>query len=175
VQIFRIYEHSSDGKLLAPWSNYASDFWLWGTRTRQLVFKFPMSEVYRIALSPAWIEYPLATDSLLLGSHTRTRFAFLVCIPVICTRISWVKQEHTRRQYGGTVLAYYSFNFGMGILDIADLMVEYRKPTHGYTQMLQGMTDGWVMSQDVEPWFWVPDEHRTHLYVPPESAWICGR
>jgi len=40
------------------------------------------------------LNIPLATD---LCSHARTRFAFLVRIPVICTRIFWVKQEHTRR------------------------------------------------------------------------------
>jgi len=72
------------------------------------------------------------------------------------------------------VLAYSFFNFGMSILDRADLTAEYRKSSDGYTQMLQGMRDGWVMSQDNEPQFRVPAKYRTHLYVSPFKVVIEG-
>jgi len=120
-----------------------------------------MSEVYRIALSPARIEHPLG-----LGSHTRARFASLVRIPVICTQILGQARAYTAFIPGVTVLAYYSFNFGLRIWDIAALTAEYRKSTDGYTHMLQGTRDGWVITQDNKPLFWVPVEHRKHLYVP---------
>jgi len=36
------------------------------------------------------------------------------------------------------------------------------------------MTDRWVMSWDDEPLFWVPVEHREHLYMPPFKVVIEG-
>jgi len=65
-----------------------------------------------------------------------------------------------------TSLQYYFFNFGLRVWDVEDLTAEYQKSTYGYTHMLQGTRDGWVITQDNKPLFWVPVEHRKHLYVP---------
>jgi len=65
----------------------------------------------------------------------------------------------------GTKLAQYSHHFGLRIWDIADLMDEHWNSTHGYELMTCDMTDGWVVSLDNEPLFWVPVEHREILRV----------
>jgi len=67
----------------------------------------------------------------------------------------------------GTVLAYYSSDFGLRVWDIANLAVDLWHSTHGYELMLQGMREGWVMGRDDEPLFWVLVEHREHLCAPP--------
>jgi len=51
--------YSPDGKLFACWSDEDSHVRVWDTQTRQLVSKFPTSEVYRIAFSPVLIDHPL--------------------------------------------------------------------------------------------------------------------
>jgi len=74
----------------------------------------------------------------------------------------------------GTALAYYSYDSGLRIWDMVDLTTEHWHSTHRYELMSQAMVDGWVMGQDNEPLFWVPVDHREHLYMPPFRVVIEG-
>jgi len=167
--------YSPDGKLFACWSDKDSHVRVWDTRTRHLVSKFPTSEVYHIAFSPALVDHSLG-DRL---------------IALRCTHESAIRlfNAYNGHMYGqilgqedgiiafirdGTALAYYYSNIGLRTWEIADLTVEiasltaeHRHFTHGHELMMQGMIDGWVMGQDDEPLFWVPVEHRKDMYVPP--------
>jgi len=68
----------------------------------------------------------------------------------------------------------YDHNSGVRIWEIEDFTIEHRHSTHGYELMLQDIRDGWMMSQDNEPLFWVPVENRKHLYMPSPRAVIEG-
>jgi len=124
--------------------------------------------VYKIALSPAFIEH-------LLGD----RLIALRCTHESATRLFNAYNGHLYGQIlgqedgnlafirDGTALAYYYSNIGLRTWEIADLTAEQQHSTDGHELMMQGMMDGWVMDQDDEPLFWVPIEHRKDVYAPP--------
>jgi len=160
--------YSPDGKLFACWSDEDSDVRVWDTRTRQLVSKFPMSEVYGIALSPSLIDHPLGDRLIAL------RFTYENAIGLFDAYNGHLYgqilgQEGARMAFirDGTVLAYHSDNIGLRTWEIADLTADHQHSTNGHELMMQGMRDGWVIGQDDEPLFWVPIEHRKDVYVPP--------
>ena len=157
-------QYSPDGKLLACRSDYHVR--VWDTRTGHLVSKFLASKVDGIALSPA------LTHSL--GER-------LIALSFECKRVIRLFEAYTGHLHAqilgeiyettvfirdGTALANYYYTSGVRIWEIADLTVEHRHSTHGYELMLQGIRDGWMISQGDEPLFWVPVENRKHLYVP---------
>ena len=161
-------EYSSDGKFFAFWSDTDSHIRVWDTRTRQLVSKFFTSRVDAIALSPALIDHPLGERLIALRSiHENAIRLFDAYTGHLRAQILGQVSAYMAFIRDGTALAYYHDSFGLRICDIADL-------THGNEPMLQGMTDGWVMGKDDEPLFWVPVEHREHLYVPPFKVVIEG-
>ena len=161
-------EYSSDGKLFACWSTHDSYVRVWNTRTRQLISKFPTSEVYSIALSPALIDRPYGDRLIALRfKHENAIRLFDVYNSHLYAQI--LAQENVFMAFirDGTTLACYYPNIGLRTWEIADLAAEHRHSTHGYELMMQGMMDGWVMGQDDKPLFWVPMEHRKDVYVPP--------
>jgi len=161
-------EYSPDGKLLACWSPHDFHVRVWDTRTRQLVSKFPTSEVDGIALSPALIEHSLADRLIALRfTHENAISLFDAYTGHLYTQIMGQADACMTFMRDGTKLAYYSPDIGLRIWDIADLTDEHRQTTDGHELIMQGMMDGWVIDQDDEPFFWVPVEHREHLYVPP--------
>ena len=161
-------EYSSDEKLLACWSPYDSYVRVWNTRTRQLISKFPTSEVYSIALSPALIDHPYGDRLIALRfTHENTIRVSDVYNNHLCAQILGQENAYLAFIRDGTTLAYYERDIGLRTWEIADLTAEHRHSTHGYELMMQGMMDGWVMGQDNEPLFWVPMEHRKDVYVPP--------
>jgi len=146
---------------------------VWDTQTRQLVSKFPTSEVYWIALSPALIDHPLGDRLIAL------RFTYENAIRLFDAYNGHLYgqilgQEHARIVFirDGTVLACHSNNIGLRTWEIADLTAEHHHSTNGLELMMQGMRDGWVMGQDDEPLFWVPIEHRKDVYAPPCNVMI---
>jgi len=160
--------YSPDGKLLASWSDKDSHVRVWDTRTCQLVSKFPMSNVYAIALSPALIDHSLGDRLIaLMFKHGNAIGLFDAYTGHLYTQI--LGQGGTRMAFirDGTALAYYSDDIGLRTWKIPDLTA-----THRYEPSLQGMTDGWMMGQDDEPLFWVPVEHRKHLHVPSSKVVI---
>jgi len=70
------------------------------------------------------------------------------------------------------MLAYYAPDFALRVCDMAGLMDEDWHSASGYEIRLQGMADGWVMSRDNEPLFWVLIEHRNNLYVLPSHRMV---
>ena len=58
--------YSPDGKLFACWSDEDSHVRVWDTRTHQIVSKFPTSEVYEIAPSPALNDHSLVNRLIAL-------------------------------------------------------------------------------------------------------------
>jgi len=161
-------EYSPDGKLFACWSDEDSHVRVWDTRTRQLVSKFPTSEVYRIALSPALIDHPLGDRLIALRfRHENVISLFDAYNGHLYGQI--LGQENARMAFirDGAALAYYFDDIGLRSWEITDLIAEYRHSTYGHELMMQGMIDGWVMGQDDEPLFWVPVEHRKDVYAPP--------
>jgi len=160
--------YSPDGKLFACWSDEDSHVRVWDTRTRQLVSKFPTSEVYRIALSPALIDHHLGDRLIALRfTHENAIRLFDAYNGHLYGQI--LGQENAWMAFirDGTALAYYSNDIGLRTWEIADLTTEHQHSTDGHELMMQGMRDGWVMGQDNEPLFWVPIEHRKDVYVPP--------
>jgi len=164
--------YSPGGKLVACWSRDDSHIRIWDTRTRQLISKLPTSEVDAIAFSPAPIDHSLA------GRLIALRFRRENAIRLLDAYTGHLHAQILGPAYApmtfirdGTKLAYHYPNFG---LRIWDLTAENSHSTDGYEHMLQCMTDGWVMSRDDEPLFWVPVEHREHLYVPPFEVVIEG-
>jgi len=165
--------YSPDGKLFACWSDKDSHVRVWNTRTRQLVSKFPMSEVHLIALSPALIDHPLGDRLIALRLvHENAIRLFDAHSGHLYGQI--LGQEGARMVFirDGTALAYYSGNIGLRTWEIADLTAEHQHSTDGHELMMQGMRDGWVMGQDDEPLFWVPIEHRKDVYAPPCNVMI---
>jgi len=160
--------YSPDGKLFACWSDEDSHVRVWDTRTRQLVSKFPTSEVYRIAFSPALIDHPLGDRLIALRfTHENAICLFDAYNGHLYSQI--LGQENARMAFiqDGTALAYYSNDIGLRTWKIADLTAERQHSTNGLELMMQGMMDGWVMGQGDEPLFWVPIEHRKDVYAPP--------
>jgi len=160
--------YSPDGKLLAYWSDEDSHVRVWDTRTRQLVSKFPTSEVYGIALSPSLIDHPLGDRLVAL----RFRHENAICLfdaynSHLYGQILGQENANTVFIQDGTALAYYSDDIGLRTWEIADLTAEHQHSTNGLELMMQGTRDGWVMGQDDEPLFWVPIEHRKDVYSPP--------
>jgi len=161
-------KYSPDGKLFACRSLYDSHVRVWDTRTGYLVSKFPTPRVDAIALSPALIDHSLGERLIALRFNNEN---------AICLFDAYTGHQHAQvlgQAYtdmafirDGTVLAYYSSDFGLRVWDIANLAVDLWHSTHGYELMLQGMREGWVMGRDDEPLFWVPAEHREHLCAPP--------
>jgi len=165
--------YSPDGKLCACWSDEDSHVRVWDMRTRQLVSKFPTSEVYQIALSPALIDHHLGDRLVALRfTHENAIRLFDAYNGHLYGQI--LGQENAWMEFirDGTVLAYYSNDIGLRTWEIADLTAEHQHPTNGLELMMQGMRDGWVMGQDDEPLFWVPIEHRKDVYVPPCNVMI---
>jgi len=74
----------------------------------------------------------------------------------------------------GTVLVYYSNELGLRTWEIADLTAKHQHSINGSKLILQDMRDRWVMSQNNELLFWVPIEHRRHLYMPLSRVVIDG-
>ena len=160
--------YSPDGKLFACWSDEDSHVRVWDTRTRQLVSKFPTSEVFCIAFSPALIDHPLGDRLIALRLvHENAIGLFDAYSGHLYGQI--LGQENAWMAFirDGTVLAYYSSGIGMRTWEIIDLTAEHQHSTDGLELMMQGMRDGWVIGQDDEPLFWVPIEHRKDVYVPP--------
>jgi len=171
---------SPDGKLFACWSDKDSHVRVWDTRTRQLVFKFPTSQVYWIALSPSLIDHHLGDRLIALRfTHENAIGLFDAYNGHLYGQI--LGQEGARMAFirDGTALAYYSGDIGLRTWEIADLTAEiasltaeHQHPTDGLELMMQGMRDGWMIGQDDEPLFWVPIEHRKDVYAPPCSVMI---
>jgi len=160
--------YSPDGKLFACWSGKDSHVRVWDTRTRQLVSKFPTSEVYWIAFSPALIDHSFGNRLIALRfMHENVIGLFDAYNGHLYGQI--LGQENARMEFirDGTALAYYSSNIGLRTWEIANLRAEHQHSTNGHELMMQDMRDGWVMGQDNEPLFWVPIEHRKDVYVPP--------
>jgi len=67
----------------------------------------------------------------------------------------------------GTALASYYDNF-VRFWKIENLTTEHRYSTE------PTMQDGWMMSQDDEPLFWIPVENRRGLYVLSFKVLIKG-
>jgi len=172
--------YSPDGKLFACWSDEDSHVRVWDTRTRQLVSKFPTSEVYNIALSPALIDHHLGDRLIALRfTHENAIGLFDAYNGHLYGQI--LGQEGARMAFirDGAVLAYYSDDIGLRTWEIADLTAEiasltaeHQHSTDGHELMMQGMRDGWVIGQDDEPLFWVPIEHRKDVYAPPCNVMI---
>jgi len=159
--------YSHEGKLFACWSDEDSHVRVWDTRTRQLVSKFPTSEVHRIALSPALIEHPLGDRLIALRlKHENTIRLFNAYNGHLYGQILGQEDGLLAFIRDGTALAYYYSNIGLRTWEIADLTAEHQHSTDGHELMMQGMMDGWVMGRDNEPLFWVPIEHRKDVYVP---------
>ena len=160
--------YSPDGKLFACWSDEDSHIRVWDTRTRQLVSKFPTSEVYDIALSPSLIDHHLSDRLIALRfTHENAIGLFDAYNGHLHGQILGQENANMAFIQDGTVLAYYSDDIGLRTWEIADLTAEHKHSTDGHELMMQGMRDGWVMGQDDEPLFWVPIEHRKDVYVPP--------
>jgi len=160
--------YSPDGKLFACWSGKDSHVRVWDTQTRQLVSKFPTSEVYWIAFSPALIDHSFGNRLVALRfMHENAIGLFDAYNGHLYSQI--LGQENARMEFirDGTALAYYSSNIGLRTWEIADLTAEHKHSTDGHELMMQGMRGGWVMGQDDKPLFWVPIEHRKDVYVPP--------
>jgi len=159
--------YSPDGKIFACWSDEDSHVRVWDTRTRQVVSRFPTSEVYRIALSPVLIEHPLGDRliALRLPRENAIRL-FNAYNGHLYGQILGQEDGNLAFIRDGTALAYYYSNIGLRTWEIADLTAEHQQFTNGHELMMQGMIDGWVMGQDNEPLFWVPVEHRKDVYVP---------
>ena len=175
IRIYPFPEYSPDGKFFACWSDDDSHVRVWDTRTRQLVSKFPTSEVDGIALSPALVDHSLGDRLIALRfKHENVIRLFDAYSGRLCAQILGQENGHIAFIRGGTALAYYSLDIGLRSWEIADLSTEYRYCTHGYELILQGMRDGWTMGQDDEPLFWVPVEHRKDMYVPQPRVVIEG-
>jgi len=159
--------YSPDGKLFACWSDKDSRVRVWDAPTRRLVSKFPTSDVYRIALSPALIEQSLGDRLIALRlKHENAIRLFNAYNGHLYGQILGQENGYLAFIRDGTALAYYYSNIGLRTWEIADLTAEHQHPTDGHELMMQGTMDGWVMGQDSEPLFWVPVEHRKDVYVP---------
>ena len=157
-----------DGKLFACWSPDDSHIRVWDTRTGHLVSKFPTSRVDKIALSPALIDHSLGERLVALSSRHE-------CV----IRLFDAYTGHLRAQIldrgnarvtflqDGTALASYYDNF-VRFWKIENLTTEHRYSTE------PTMQDGWMMSQDDEPLFWIPVENRRGLYVLSFKVLIKG-
>jgi len=128
-----------------------------------------------IALSPALIDHFLGERRIVLRSAKKyairlfdayTGHLYAQMLAQSSASMAFIRD--------GTALAYYSYDFGLRMWDIADLTTEHRHSTHGYELTPQAMVDGWVMGQDDQPLFWVPVEHRERLCVPPFRVVIEG-
>jgi len=160
-------EYSPDGKLFACWSDKDSHVRVWDTRTRQLVSKFPTSNVYDIAFSPALVDKSLGDRLIALRfKHQNTIRLFNAYNGHLYGQILGQEDGNLVFIRDGTALAYYYSNIGLRTWEIADLVAEHQHSTDGHELMMQGMMDGWVMGRDNEPLFWVPIEHRKDVYVP---------
>jgi len=160
-------EYSPDGKLFACWSDKDSHVRVWDTRTRQLVFKFPTSDVYHIAFSPALVDHSLGDRLIALRlKHENAIGLYNAYNGHLHGQILGQEDGIMAFIRDGTALAYYYSNIGLRTWEIADLTAEQQHSTDGHELMMQGMMDGWVMGQDNEPLFWVPVEHRKDVYVP---------
>jgi len=161
-------EYSPDGKLFACWSDKDSHVRVWDTPTRQLVSKFPTSDVYDTAFSPALIEHPLGDGLIALRlKHENAIGLYNAYDGQLYGQILGQEDGNLAFIRDGTALAYYYSNIGLRTWEVADLAAEHQHSTDGHELMMQGMIDGWVMDQDNEPLFWVPVEHRKDVYVPP--------
>ena len=159
--------YSSDGKFFACWSDKDSHVRVWDTRTRQLVSKFPTSEVYDITFLPALVDHSLGDRLIALRfPHKNAIRLFNAYNGHLYGQILGQENGFLAFVRDGTVLAYYYPNIGLRTWEIADLAAEHQHSTDGHELMMQGMMDGWVMGQDNEPLFWVPIEHRKDVYVP---------
>ena len=159
-------KYSPDGRLFACWSWDDSHVRVWDTRTGRLVSKFPISSVNAMALSPTLIEHSPSNRLIALWFADKNTIHLLdVYTGHLYTKILSRGSANMVFIQDGTKLAQYSHHFGLRIWDIADLMDEHWNSTHGYELMTCDMTDGWVVSLDNEPLFWVPVEHREILRV----------
>ena len=167
--------YSPDGKLFAWWSKEDSHVRVWDTQTGHLVSKFPTSWVDEIALSPALTGHCLGERLIALRfENENTLHLFDAYTGHLQVQILGEADSQIAFMRDGTALAYYYFNSGFRIWEIADFTAGHRHSTDGHELMLQGMTDGWMMGQDDEPLFWVPVENRKGLYVPPPRV-VIGR
>jgi len=159
---------SPDRKFSACWSPDDSHVRVWDTRTGQLVSKFPVSQPYDIALSPAPIDHSLPNGlvALMFKPENAIRL-FDVYNGHLYGQI--LGQENANMMFirDGTALACYWSDIGLRTWEIADLTTEHWNSIDGHELKMQGMVDGWVMDQDNELLFWVPVEHRKDVYVPP--------
>jgi len=159
---------SPDGKLFACWSDEDSHVRVWDTPTRQLVSKFPTSEVYDTAFSPALVDHSLGDRLIALRcTHESAIRLFNAYNGHLYGQILGQEDGLLAFIRDGTALAYYYSNIGLRTWEIPDLTAEHQHSTDGHELMMQGMMDGWVMGQDDEPLFWVPVEHRKDVFVPP--------
>jgi len=158
------FEHaySPDGKLVACQSLEDSNIRFWDTQTGQLCGKPITSDsVNTMVLSPALKDQSLGDRIIAVScsniisvydihtSHLYARF-YASAIPIGFTCVPFMQ--------GGTKLA-----FNDGQMGIWDLRAGY---SHGRSFILKGMKNGWMMSQDNVPLFWVPSKHREFLWVP---------
>jgi len=175
IRWYHLPRYSSDGKLLACWSHDDSHVRVWDTRTGHLVSKFPTSRVDDIALSPALIDHSLGERLIALRLRRENAIGlFDAYTGHLHTQILGQASAYMAFIRYGTALAYYYSTLGLRIWDITDLAADHWHSTHGYELMSQAMVDGWVMGQDNEPLFWVPVDHREHLYMPPFRVVIEG-
>jgi len=168
IRLHPSYQYSPDGKIFACWSRDDSHVRIWDTRTRQLVSKLPMSEMYNIALSPALADNSLGDRLIALRfRHENAVRLFDAYNGHLHGQILGQEDAFIEFIRDGAALAYYSDNIGLRTWEIADLTAERQHYADGLELMMQDMRDGWVMGQDDEPLFWVPIEHRKDVYVPP--------
>ena len=159
--------YSPDGKLFACWSDEDSHVRVWDTRTRQLVSKFPTSEVHWIALSPSLIDHSLGDRLIALRfTHENAIGIFDAYNGHLHGQILGQENAFTGFIRDGTALAYHGPNIGLRTWEVTDLTAEHQYSADGHELLMRGMMDGWVMGQDNEPLFWVPIEHRKDVYVP---------
>jgi len=159
--------YSPDGKFFACWSDKDTHVRVWDTRTRQLVSKFPTSDVYDTTFSPALIHHFLGDRLIALRcTHESAIRLFNAYNGHLYGQILGQEDGFLAFIRDGTALAYYYSNIGLRTWEVADLAAEHQHSTNGHELMMQGMIDGWVMGQDDEPLFWVPVEHRKDVYVP---------
>jgi len=130
--------------------------------------------VDEIAFSPDLIDLSLSNRFIVLRFNHENTIRLFDYTDRSYAQILGRADTHLAFIRDGTALAYFSHMYGLRIWNISDLITEDRRSTHGYELMMQGIRDGWMMSQDDEPLFWIPVENRRGLYVLSFKVLIKG-
>jgi len=167
VGLFQVY--SPDGTLFACCSSKDGSIRVWDTRTGGLYGKpITMPAVSGIAVSPV-VNHESFGDRLIAVScyETHLTSVFDVHTGHLYTQF-WNQRKplfrHMAFSQDGTKLASYLLNGDdpIRIWDIVDLTANKWFATRGYELTLRGIKDGWMMSGDNEPLFWVPSERKEY-------------